>query len=69
LTVANGCTNGCTSSPESGNETLPKLDDATHSKCLGLLASHSELVAIVEAWPSLPGALRAGLVALVESAS
>jgi len=68
-TVSNGCTNGCTSSTKNANETLPTLDDATHSKCLELLASHSELLALVEAWPELSDALRAGVMAMVRAAS
>jgi len=62
------CTSACTNLPENANETLPELDDVANSKCLELLASNAELLAIVEAWPELPEVVRAGVVAMVRVA-
>ena len=47
------CTPGCTNSPERGSETAEMPDD---------------LALVVAAWPDLPEALRAGILAMVKSA-
>jgi len=67
-TVANGCTNGCTNLPEDSNKTPLELDNATHSKCLELLASTPELLDLIDAWPELPEPVRAGVLAMVQAA-
>ena len=64
---ASACTNACTSFAESAHEAQPKLAELASSKCLELLAADPELLAVVQAWPELSDAVRAGVVALVRA--
>ncbi len=65
---APACTNACTSSAENDHDAQPKLTGLTQSKWLELLAADPELLAVVQAWPELPDAVRAGIVAMVRAA-
>jgi hypothetical protein len=66
---ASGCTNGCTSFAESAHKAQPELVGLEQSKCLELLAADPELIAVVQAWPELPDAVRAGVRATAESSA
>ncbi len=82
-TVANGCTNGCTNSPEiahSGQpeavslaelqrlDTLPDPDELARSRWLEFLDAEPDLLTVVESWHKLPELVRAGVVAMVRAA-
>jgi hypothetical protein len=63
-TDAGRCTNGCTSNGENANaaplDGRPEVDTAA--------PLDADLVAIVEAWPTLPVAVKAGMLAMVAAA-
>jgi len=56
-----GCTDGCQTSPENVPEVVPAGPPTT-------VPDDPKLVRIVTAWPDLPEAVKAGILAMVRAA-
>ena len=65
-TPSPACTAACTSEAENANANPLDGDRATAADDI---PADLDLAAIVAAWPSLPGAIRAGIVAMVNAAA
>jgi hypothetical protein len=54
---------------DDGNTSHPGSPDSREIRLRRRLFSHSALAAVVAAWPELPEAIRAGIMAMVKAAS